>query len=254
MCIRDSATIELNNNPDFETSLQLAVQNGVIVNGTQFLQLSLYSPSNGSMQVRLIYDYVRTETPITLTDLIDRPDDGGGALLANWSLVHDDNFARYLVYVNEGPFESATGLALTADDLAGRTIDKAISLHSRLSSEVTTANGQPLVDGEEYYAVVVVEYDDGHLGTPSPVLGPASPSNEIPLSPAWAIAGPHEGGADGDLEIEWARCTSLDLASTMIYTSTNPMTDLLGLPVEAEIMKEEGNTTVLSLDAGQPVR
>ena len=30
------------------------------------------------------------------------------------------------------------------------------------------------------------------------------------------------------------------------------MTDLLGLPVEAEIAKEEGNTTVLTLDAGQP--
>ena len=250
--LKYNATVELNNNPDFETSLQLAVQNGVIINGTQFLQLSLYSPSNGSMQVRLIYDYVRTETPISLTGLIDRPDDGGSALLANWTLVHDENFARYLVYVNDGPFQTASGLALTADDLAGRTVDKAVSLHSRLSSEVTTANGQPLVDGEEYYAVVVVEYDDGHLGTPSPVMGPASPSNEIPLSPVWAYAGPHEGGADGDLEVEWARCTALDLASTNIYTSTSPMTDLLGLPVEAEIAKEEGNTTVLALDAGQP--
>lgn len=250
--LKYNATIELNNNPDFETSLQLALDNGVIVNGTQFLQLSLRSPSNGSMHVRLIYDYIRTETPISLTELIDRPDDGGKALLADWSLVHDENFARYLVYVNEGPFQTSNGLPVSADDLTSRTVDKAISLHSRLSSEITTANGQPLEDGKEYYAVVVVEYDDGHLGKPSAIAGPASPSNEIPLSPLWANAGPHEGGADGDLEIEWARCTSLDLVSTRMYTSTTPITDVLGLPAEDEILKQEGNTTVLSLEAGQP--
>jgi len=125
-------------------------------------------------------------------------------------------------------------------------------LHSRLSSEVTTANGVPLIDGEQYYAVVVVEYDDGHLGTPSPIMGPASPTNEVPLSPLWANAGPHDGGADGDLEVEWARCTSLDLAGTVIYASTSSMTDALGLMPTAEVDKTEGNTTVLSLDAGQP--
>jgi len=250
--LKYNATIELANTPDFETTLQLAVDNGIIINGTQFLQMTLRSPSNGSLQVRLIYDYVRTETPIIANGLIDRPDDGGGALLANWSLVHDENFARYLVYVNEGPVWNVDNSPITADDLSGRTIDKAISLHSRLSSEVTSANGIPLVDGVEYYAVVVVEYDDGHLGTPSLVMGPASPSNEIPLSPLWANAGPHEGGDDGDLDVEWARCTSLDLASTMIYTSIDPMTDVLGLVPEAEVMRTEGNTTVLSLDAGQP--
>ena len=250
--LKYNATIELNNNPDFETSLQLAVSNGVIINGTQFVTLTLRSPSNGSLHARLIYDYVRTETPVSMTDLIDRPDDGGGALLANWTLVHDENFARYLIYVNEGPFTTASGLPLTADDLAGRTVDKAISLHSRLSSEVTTANGVPIVDGNEYYAVVVVEYDDGHLGTPSPILGPASASNEVPLSPVWANAGPHDGGDDGDLEVEWARCTSLDLVGTMIYASTTSITDALGLTPVAEVNKTEGNTTVVSLDAGQP--
>tara|TARA_B110000483_G_scaffold56604_1_gene70791 strand:- start:3031 stop:5967 length:2937 start_codon:yes stop_codon:yes gene_type:complete len=250
--LKYNATIELNNNPDFETTMQLAVDNGIIVNGTQYMRMTLRSPSNGSIHVRLIYDYVRTETPISMTDIIDRPDDGGGALLANWSLVHDDNFARYLVYVNDGPVWTVDGGILTADDLAGRTIDKAVSLHSRLSSEVTTANGIPLVDGEQYYAVVVVEYDDGHLGTPSPIMGPASPTNEKPLSPLWADAGPHEGGADGDLEVEWARCTSLDLEGTMIYASTSSMTDVLGLIPAAEVDKTEGNTTVLSLDAGQP--
>ena len=70
--LKYNATIELNNNPDFETSLQLAVSNGVIINGTQFVTLTLRSPSNGSLHARLIYDYVRTETPVSMTDLIDR--------------------------------------------------------------------------------------------------------------------------------------------------------------------------------------
>ncbi|MDG1557374.1 MAG: hypothetical protein P8Q98_06195, partial [Candidatus Poseidoniaceae archaeon] len=246
-----NATIELNNNPDFETTMQLAVDNGIIINGTQFVQLNLRSPINGSMHVRLIYDYVKTETPIALTELVDRPDDGGGALTAAWSLVHDDDFARYLIYVNDGPVWSLEG-GITTTFLQTRTIDKAISLHSRLSSEVTTSNGQPLVDGNDYYAVVVVEYDDGRLGTPSPILGPATPSDEVPLAPIWADAGPHEGGEDGDLDVEWARCTSLDLLQTNIYASTQPMTDVLGLTPESEVMKMEGNSTVLSLSPGQP--
>ena len=98
-------------------------------------------------------------------------------------------------------------VSTSTDDLADRTIDKAISLHSRLQSEITSANGQPLTDGVEYYAVIVVEYDDGRFGVPSAQIGPAIPTNEIPLSPIWATAGPHEGGEDGELEIEWARCT-----------------------------------------------
>ena len=35
--------------------------------------------------------------------LWDGPDDGGRAV-ANWTLVHDEDFARYLVYLNEGPW------------------------------------------------------------------------------------------------------------------------------------------------------
>ena len=77
--------------------------------------------------------------------MIDRPDDGGG-VNTSWTLVHDDDFSRYLVYVSEGPFSSASGTSvISADDLTGRT-DKAISLHSRLQNEVTIMNGQQLMD------------------------------------------------------------------------------------------------------------
>ena len=83
-------------------------------------------------------------------------------------------------------------------------------------------------------------------------MGPATPTDEVPNSPLWADAGPYDGGQDGDLEVEWARCTALDLASTRIYTSTSQMTDILGLSPTADLPPSEGNTTVLSLDAGKP--
>ena len=62
-------------------------------NGTKYVQLTLRAPSNGSLQVRITYDYIKLETPIDMVDLIDRPDDGGKALTASWTLVHDDDFS-----------------------------------------------------------------------------------------------------------------------------------------------------------------
>ena len=251
--LKYAVTLNLSDDPQLSSTLQSAVDNAVQINGTKYVQLNLKSPTNGSLEVRITYDYIKLETPISLTGLIDRPDDGGGALTASWTLVHDDDFARYLVYVNEGPFTGASGTSvITAADLTGRAVDKSISLHSRLQSEVTTANGQPLIDGTEYYAIVIVEYDDGRLGIPSAQLGPATPTNEIPLSPVWATAGPHDGGQDGDLEIEWARCTALDLKSTKIYALTSEFSDVLGLTPEVELPPTEGNTTIIQLNPGRP--
>ena len=251
--LKYAVTLNLSDDPQLSNTLQAAVDNAVQINGTKYVQLNLRAPSNGSLEVRITYDYIKLETPIEMTNLVDRPDDGGGALNAAWTLVHDDDFSRYLIYVSEGPFSTSSGTAqVSADDLTGRIIDKSISLHSRLQSEVTTANGQPLVDGVDYYAVIVVEYDDGRLGTPSLQIGPASPSNEIPLSPIWATAGPQDGGDDGDLEIEWARCTALDLKSTKIYASTTEFSDVLGLTAVSELPPSEGNTTIVQLNPGRP--
>ncbi len=251
--LKYAVTLNLSDDPQLATTLQAAVDNSVQINGTKFVQLDLRSPTNGSLEVRITYDYIKLETPIDIVNLIDRPDDGGGALTASWTLVHDDDFSRYLVYVNEGPFVSNNGNSeITASDLVGRTIDMSISLHSRLQSEVSTANGLDLVDGIEYYAIVIVEYDDGRLGKPSAQFGPAIPTDEIPLSPIWAVAGPHEGGDDGDLDLEWSRCTPLDLASTRIYTSIIDINDVLGLTPTEELIPTEGNTTILKLDPGRP--
>ncbi len=248
--LKYNVTLNLSQDQSIQQNLQLAINNALQINGTKYVQLNLRSITNGSLHVRLTYDYIKLETPIDMVDLVDRPDDGGGTLTASWSLVHDDDFSRYLIYLNEGPFLSTP---LIDDlDLDNRQVDKTISLHSRLQSEVNTADGQPLQDGVDYYALVVVEYNDGRLGTLSRSIGPASPSDEIPVPPQWAEAGPHEGGNDGDLDLEWKRCTALDLASTNIYTSTIEINDVLGLTPSESLPPSEGNSTILDLNPGRP--
>ena len=246
--LRYDAVLELDNSTGVEDGLQLAIDNGRLINGSRLVPIKLIAPSNGSIEVRLSYDWVRLDTPVEISDMYDRPDDGGGALTVEWTLVHDPDFSRYLVYVNDQPW---TGLP-TDIDLVGRIIDKSESIHSRLKTDVTTANGVPLVDGVDYYALVVVEYNNGRYGLPSQIFGPVTTSNEVPAPPEWAMAQPLDGGVAGDLETEWARCTALDLLETRIYASTQPVTNVLGLSFEASIVPTEGNTTILNLDPGKP--
>ncbi|MGB1462590.1 MAG: hypothetical protein ACPG8Q_03560, partial [Candidatus Poseidoniaceae archaeon] len=235
----------------FVSRLQAAVDTGRMLNGNLTVQTQLFSPVNGSMEVRLIYDWSRTETPIELLDLTDRPDDGGGALRASWSLVHDEDFARYLIYLQPGGWDAPP----TAAELQSSNLqpDAAIALHSRLQTDVFTAGGQPLVDGQAYSAVIVVEYADGRLGTPSMPLGPATSSDEIPRPPNSGEAMPStlSNAADGDLEVRWERCTALDHASTRLYASTVERTDVIGLTPELDLPKTGGNETVLSLQPGR---
>jgi len=242
--------LDLSQDPTLELNLQDAVDNGMLYNNTRHVTLRLFSPANGSLEARLTYDYVRTDTPVSMVGLEDRPDDGGGVLTASWSLVHDEDFARYLVFLNEGPWATAP----TELELLGQAPDKAISLHSRLAADIETANGVALKDGTDYYGVVVAEYTDGRWGKVSAPFGPTAPSDEIPGAPLWAAANAMgSSGDDGDIELEWARCTALDLASTNVYVSTTPMVDALGRTPYTSYTPNEGNQSVISQTPGVPV-
>lgn len=233
----------------FVERLQAAIDTSRSVDGSTVVELTLLSPTNGSLEVRLSYDWSRTETPVDLMQLIDRPDDGGGALRAGWSLVHDEDFARYLVFAKAGGWATPP----TAVDLATLQPDAAVALHSRLESDVLTAEGQPLMDGTEYEAIVVVEYADGRLGRPSLPVGPVAPSDEVPRPPATGSAQPSNlaGAKEGDLDVEWTPCTAMDHASTRVYASTVERTDVLGLTPKVDLPPTEGNSTVLSLVPGK---
>ena len=109
--LKYAVTLNLSDDPQLANTLQAAVDNAVQINGTKFVQLNLRAPSNGSLEARITYDYIKLETPVEMIGLIDRPDDGGGTLTASWTLVHDDDFSLP-IYLNEGPFGS-----VSVDDL-----------------------------------------------------------------------------------------------------------------------------------------
>jgi len=245
-----NTTVNLSNDPTFIASMQYAIDNGILINGTRNVNLRLTSPSNGSMWVKITYDWFRTETPVQGLSLWDRADDGGATLMANWTLVHDEDFSRYLIYMNEGPWTTQPTVA----DLQPRTPDASVSLHSRLQSDISSIEGQPLQNGVEYWAVVVVEYNDGRFGIPSMPFGPATPTDEIPTPPAWAtaVSGDEFVAVDGEVFAEWARCSAMDLASTRIYASTTEISDALGLSVHTEIIPQIGNVSTITLEAGKP--
>ena len=244
-----NATLNLSNDPTFLSSMQYAVDNGVLLNGTRYVDLQVSSPTNGSMWVKITYDWYRTETPIQGLSLWDRADDGGSTLMANWTLVHDEDFSRYLVYVDE-----SWDVQPTVAELQQRTPDASVSIHSRLQTDISTTNGQPLQDGVEYSAVVVVEYNDGRFGVISTPFGPATPTDEVPNPPIWAtaVSGDQFVAVDGEVFAEWARCSALDLASTRVYASTTEISDALGLTLHTEILPQIGNVSTLTLEAGKP--
>jgi len=232
---------------NLQTMVQSAISNSVLTTTGRSLHLQLQSPSNGSLEVRLTYDWVRIESPSEMIDLFDRPNDGGGILTAQWTVTQDHSFAAYRIYLNPG---SNWTTPPTSADLLTATWDARIPDWTRVTADLNSHNGQPLVDGTPYWAVIVIEYPDGSIGEPSSPFGPATPTNEVPAPPVWASGGPvpyEEGGQDGDLFIEWAPCTELDASVTRFWPSHQPINgNPIGLPRSFELAHDAGNNTTIS--------
>jgi hypothetical protein len=239
----DLAELDVN----LQTMVQSAISNSVLTTTGRSLHLQLQSPSNGSLEVRLTYDWVRIESPSEMIDLFDRPNDGGGILTAQWTVTQDHSFAAYRIYLNPG---SNWTTPPTSADLLTMTWDARLPDWTRVTTDLNSHNGQPLLDGTPYWAVIVIEYPDGSIGEPSSPFGPATPTNEVPAPPAWASGGPvpyEEGGQDGDLFLEWAPCTELDASVTRFWPSHQPINgNPLGLPRSFELAHDAGNNTTIS--------
>ena len=232
---------------NLETIVQSAISNSALTINGRSLHLQLQSPRNGSLEVRLTYDWVRIESPSEMIDLFDRPNDGGGNLTAQWTVTQDHSFAAYRIYLRPN---SNWTTPPTAADLLDQTWDARLPNWQRETIDLNSHNGQPLVDGTPYWVVIVIEYPDGSIGEPSPPIGPATPTNEVPAPPVWADGGPvpyEEGGQDGDLFLEWAPCTELDASLTRFWPSHQPINgNPIGLPRSFELAHEAGNNTTIS--------
>ena len=105
---------------NLESTVQNAILNSVLTTAGRSLHLQLQSPSNGSIEVRLTYDWVRSESPSELVDLFDRPNDGGGILTAQWTVTQDHSFAAYRIYLRA---DSNWTIPPTAAELQMQTWD-----------------------------------------------------------------------------------------------------------------------------------
>ena len=65
----------------------------------------MQSPQDGRIKIRLTYDWERLEAPTEMTNLFDRPNDGGGVLHASWLPAQDSAWTAYRVYVWDSTFE-----------------------------------------------------------------------------------------------------------------------------------------------------
>ena len=83
--------------------IQQAFQSAISAVGpgssSAILHLQMQSPQNGAMQVRLTYDWERVEVPTVITNLVDRPNDGGGVIEASWLPAEDAAWHAYRLYV-----------------------------------------------------------------------------------------------------------------------------------------------------------
>jgi hypothetical protein len=242
------STLNISGDSSLMPNFQTMVDNGQIISGSSIVTLGLSSPSNGSLEVRMTYDWVKTETPISMISFEDKPDDGGKVLLASWSLIHDTDFESYLIYLSDSEWPTDTDV----DDLLIRSADATISQHETLNEQLDTANGMPLVDGQQYWALIVVKYDDSKYGTPSSAIEPATPIDNVPMPPYWLEARPFEGGLDGDLELEWSHCTADDISHANVFASSVEISDAIGLFPDFTMLPIDGNTTIINLEAGRP--
>ena len=236
-------------NSGLENNLQDAIRNSAMTPDGRNVHFQLQSPTNGSMWVRMTYDWERTEQPTEILNFYDRPNDGGGVLVAEWSPSTDHGWTAYRVYIWETS-EYPNGLSST--DLSGTnsqvTYDARIAVWGTIAAEFTSSMGQPLEDGKEYGISIVTEYSGAQLGDPSNFGTFAIPIDDVPAAPAWANATMNPD-QDGEMILEWAACTELDPAFMHVWRSPAPITNVLGLPEFRAIAvpHSEANTTSINI-------
>ena len=241
-------------NPEIGTELQKVLDLATMsVNGMD-IELRLKTTLNGSIKVRLTYDWERVQSPVEIINLEDRDDDGGGVLTAEWTVSPDPDFKSYSLYILD------SGEATDVESYLSNNPepDATSSVWGITKLDVGTSGGisnsaNSLIDGEEYYGVVTVTYSDGSIGSPSNLFGPVITDDDVPAPPISGFAEPNSDpdAEDGELFVEWTRCGALDISHTRIYIYSQAITNAVASTEYVDIDDDKGNSTVLELEAGQ---
>ena len=239
-------------NPAIEAGFQTAISNVGPGSNSVELHIQMQSPQNGTISVRMSYDWERVEVPTVFTSFSNRANDGGGVLEASWLPSEDAAWYAYRLYIWDStstpdwqPNEQ------DLDDLAGHM---RVSFWSQTTATITEAdhNGRmsPLVNGNQYRAAIVTEYPDGSLGEPMTWPYNVTPIDEVPSPPEWLDANPVSGGTAGTIYAEWSACTESDADKTRIWAVEQEITNALALTNPYDISSISGNNTVLQLNPG----
>ena len=240
-------------NPLIESSFQSAVSNLAPGSSSAQLHIQMQSPQNGSIQVRITYDWQRVEVPTEMTSLINRPNDGGGVLEASWLPAEDAAWNSYRLYVWDSTDEP--DWEPTQDKLQEFSTYIEVPFWSQTTATITTADWEgtevALSDDREYRAAIAIAYADGSVGVPMSWPYSATPTDEVPFPPEWLVGEPISGGSAGTIYTEWSACTELDPDRTRIWAVQHPISNAIALSGEIDVAYGAGNSTVLQLEAGK---
>ena len=239
-------------NPAIEAGFQNAISNVGPGSNSVELHVQMQSPMNGTISVRMTYDWERVEVPTILTSFKNRGNDGGGILETSWLPSEDAAWYGYRVYIwdstNNPDWEPSKQ---ELDNFAGYMH---VPFWSQTTATVTEAdhNGvmSALVDGNKYRAAIVTEYADGSVGEPMSWPFNATPIDEVPSPPEWLTANPISGGTAGTIYAEWSACTEMDPSKTRLWAVEQEITNALALTNNFDISAISGNNTVLQLNPG----
>ena len=240
-------------NPLIESSFQAAVSNLAPGSSSAQLHIQMQSPQNGSLQVRITYDWQRVEVPTEMTSFLDRPNDGGGVLEASWLPAEDAAWNAYRLYVWDSTDDP--DWEITQDKLSDFSTYIVIPFWSQTTATITTADWEgtevPLADDREYRAAIAIAYADGSVGQPMSWPLSATPTDEVPFPPDWLGAEPISGGSAGTIYVEWSACTELDPDRTRLWAVQHPISNAIALNDEIDVAYGAGNSTVLQLEPGK---
>ena len=240
-------------NPNIQPSFQSAISNLAPGTNNAQVHIRMQSPQNGTLQVRITYDWERIEVPTEMTSLVDRPNDGGGVLEASWLPAEDAAWYTYRLYVWDSTDDPEW--APSREDLDDFSTFIEIPYWSQTSTAITSADrdGSPVLlsDDRQYRAAIAIAYADGSVGLPISWEYNVTPTDEIPEPPEWLAAEAVSGGTPGSIILEWKPCTELDPDRTRIWAVQHPITNAIALSNHVDVSYAAGNNTALQLEEGK---
>ncbi len=237
-------------NPNIQSSFQSAISDLAPGTNSAQVHIRMQSPQNGTLQVRITYDWERIEVPTEMTSFFDRPNDGGGVLEASWLPAEDAAWHAYRLYVWDSTDDPEW--IPTQEDLYEFSTYIEIPYWSQTTATITTAerdgNEVLLSDDREYRAAIAIAYSDGTVGLPIAWEDSATPTDEIPAPPEWLNAEAVSGGTPGTIMLEWSTCSELDPDRTRIWAVQYQISNAIALSNFLDISYAAGNNTVMQLE------